>query len=377
MAKDKPVRLTDLIGLLNTHYPPGLAEDWDNVGLQVGDPTAEVSRVLICLDAEETTIKEAERVAAQLVISHHPLLYRPLKRLTPGDESGRAVFRAIRSGIAVFSAHTNLDRAADGLNDWLAARLGLEECVPLEEAQRGNFYKLVVFVPGGHEAELLEAVFAAGAGQVGKYDRCSFRCQGTGSFRGSEDTDPYIGQPGSMEETDEFRLETIVPADRLNKVVTRMLKAHPYEEVAYDLIPLANQRRDIGLGRIGRLASPLPLQQFAEQVRQQLQLPALRLVGDRQASISKVAVCGGSGISLLSEAIRQGADCLVTGDIKFHDAQRARAEGLALLDAGHFGTEHLMVTELAGRLRKALAERQLPVEIIEMTAEQDPFTVIC
>jgi dinuclear metal center YbgI/SA1388 family protein len=377
MAKGKTARLTDLLGLLNSLCPPGLAEEWDNVGLQVGDPAAEIQSILVCLDAEEIAIAEAERLGAQVVVSHHPLLYRPLKRLTPTDETGRVLFRAIRNGIAVVSVHTNLDRAADGLNDWLAERVGLIETRPLERPKSGSLYKLVVFVPTGHDIELMEALFSAGAGQLGAYDRCSFRTTGTGSFRGNDTTRPFIGRPGRFEETEELRLETIVPEDRLNKVLTRMRKAHPYEEVAYDLIPLANIPADTGLGRIGRLAIPLSLEAFATQVRERLQVPALRLVGEQRRPVSKVAVCGGSGGSLLGEAVRQGVDCLVTGDLKFHDAQRARAEGIAVIDAGHFGTEQLMVAELAGRLRKTFAERQLAIEIFEMTAEQDPFVTVC
>ena len=377
MVKEKIAHLSDLIGLLNQLCPPGLAEEWDNVGLQVGDPVAEVSRVLVCLDAEEIALAEAERIGAQVVISHHPLLHRPLKRLAPVDECGRVVFRAIRAGIAVVSAHTNLDRAVDGLNDWLAERVGLTEQQPLEPSASGKVFKLVVFVPAGHEIELMEALFAAGAGQIGAYDRCSFRSEGLGSFRASEGTTPFIGRVGHFEETAEFRLETIVPADRLNKVVARMLKVHPYEEVAYDLIPLANRRTEVGLGRIGRLAEPVSLKDFAAQVREGLQLTALRLVGEPQRMIRKVAVCGGSGISLLGEAIRQGADCLVTGDVKYHDAQRARAEGIALIDAGHFGTERLMIGELAKRLRRVIGEQHLSMDVCEMTAEQDPFLTVC
>jgi dinuclear metal center YbgI/SA1388 family protein len=283
----------------------------------------------------------------------------------------------VRGNIAIYSAHTNLDRATDGLNDWLAERLGLENCQPLEKPQTGNFYKLVVFVPHGHEAEVMDAIFAAGAGHIGQYDRCSFRTEGTGSFRGSDGTDPYLGQPGKYEEEGEFRLETVVPAVSLAKVVARMLKAHPYEEVAYDLIPLANQRTDIGLGRIGRLAEETSLQKFADLVREKLHVNAVRLVGEPEQKISKIAVCGGSGATMIGEALQQGADCLVTGDVKYHDAQRARAENLALIDAGHFGTEQFMVEELSLRLRQALGERQHEVEVIEMTAEQDPFVVVC
>jgi len=377
VAKQKMARLADLVGLLNSLYSPALAEDWDNVGLQVGDPVSEIKRILVCLDVEENSIQAALQQNAQLIISHHPLIFKPLKRLTPRDETGRVLFRAIRNEIAIYSAHTNLDRAVDGLNDWLAVRLGLEDCQPVEKPQKAGYYKLVVFVPHGHETELMDALFAAGAGHVGEYDHCSFRTAGTGSFRGNESTDPFIGQPGKHEEAEEYRLETIVPEACLAKVLARMFKTHPYEEVAYDLILLANTRNDIGLGRMGRLPEAISLQTFAEQVREQLDVAAVRLVGDTEQKIKKVAVCGGSGVSLLSEALRQGADCLVTGDVKYHDAQRARAEGLALIDAGHFGTEQLMVAGLSNRLRQALEERQLPVEVIEMTGEQDPFTTVC
>lgn len=376
MSRPKAVRLNEVLGLVNGLYPPSLAEEWDNVGLQVGDSSAPVEKVLICLDAEEAAIAKAQECGAQLVISHHPLIHRPLKRLTPTDETGRALFRAIRNDIAVVSAHTNLDRASDGLNDWLAERIGLENIAPLERLSGGELVKLVVYVPAGHEASVMDALFAAGAGRIGAYDRCSFRTFGTGSFRPGEGTDPFIGREGDTEEVEEFRLETILPQSLTGKVVTKMLKAHPYEEVAYDLIPLINARQDIGLGRIGRLANPLATEEFAALVKERLGVSTLRLAGTVQGPISKVAVCGGSGISLFSEAQRQGADCLVTGDVKYHDAQRARSEGLLLIDAGHFGTEQLMVAGLAERLRKASAERQLPLEIIEMRTESDPFTTV-
>jgi len=375
VVKQKTTHLSDIIGFLNQLCPPDLAEDWDNVGLQVGDATAEIDKILVCLDAEEIAIQEALRQRAQLIISHHPLIFRPIKRLTPTDMTGRVLFQAIKNNIAVVSAHTNLDRAADGLNDWLAERLGVLSAIPVEQPTTGNFYKLVVYVPLGHEMEVRDAVFAAGAGQIGAYDHCSFNSRGTGTFRGNQETQPFIGIPGEIEETEEVRLETIVPAPVLNKVVSRMLKVHPYEEVAYDLIPLANEHFQVGLGRVGQLKKTISLQQFAEQVKEKLQIPALKLVGDLDQKIGRVAVCGGTGMSIFSAAVRHGADCLVTADIKFHEAQRARAAGVALIDAGHFATEQIMVAELSGRLRKIFAEQQLKVEVIEMTAEQDPLVV--
>ena len=376
MAKAKPARITDVIGVLNQLCPPDLAEDWDNVGLQVGDPTVEVSKILLCLDAEEIAIAEAKRCGAQLIIAHHPLIFRALTRLSPLDMPGRILFQAIKENIAVASAHTNLDRAADGLNDWLAARLGLLDSKPLEKPKDGQLYKLVVYVPRGHEGAVMEAVFAAGAGHIGAYDRCSFRVSGTGSFRGSEDTVPFIGTAGEMEETEEVRLETIVPAASLTSVVNRMLKSHPYEEVAYDLIPLANQLSAVGLGRVGRLSQASSLRKFAEQVKTALNITSLRIVGHPDQKISKVAVCGGTGMSVYADAVRHGADCLVTGDIKFHEAQKARTEGMALIDAGHFATERIMVEELSRRLRAIFAERQFAIEVLELGTEEDPFVTL-
>ncbi len=375
MAKQKQVRVQDISGLINQLYPVALAEEWDNVGLQLGDPAAVVDRVLVCLDVEEKTIAYAEEVGAQLVLSHHPLIYRPLKKIVPGDGAGKAIFRALRQGIAVVSAHTNLDRAKEGLNDWLAARLGLQQTVPLEQSV-GDLLKLVVFVPLGHEEAVLEAIFTAGAGVAGNYDRCSFRTRGTGSFRGNAATSPFIGHPEEVTETEELRIETIFPAALATKVVAKLQKAHPYEEVAFDLYPLANQRSDVGLGRIGVLEKPLDLPAFANQVKQALGVEHLRLAGQCAGLVKKVAVCGGSGASLISNALRTGADCLVTGDIKYHDAQRARAEGLALIDAGHFGTEILMVQQLSAKLKRTLADQQWSLEIIEMSGEEDPFSWI-
>jgi hypothetical protein len=258
----------------------------------------------------------------------------------------------------------------------LAAHLELVDPVPLESPATNAYRKLVVFVPAGHETRVMDAMFAAGAGHIGAYDRCSFRTVGTGTFRGAADTDPFIGTPGVGEEVEELRLETIVPVALEQRVVERMIKAHPYEEVAYDLIPLANPHRSVGLGRVGRLAQPTTLGNFARRVKQLLEVPAVRLVGASDRAISKVAVCGGSGMTTYADAVRHGADCLVTGDIKFHEAQRARNDGVALIDAGHFGTEKIMIKELASRLTHLAADHHYQLEVFAMTAEQDPFITV-
>lgn len=374
MKKERIARIQDLVGLVHSLYPPALAEEWDNVGLQVGEPAAELRNVLVCLDPSEKALEAAAAVGAEAIVSHHPLLFRPLRSLTSVDETGRVVMGAVRAGIAVLCAHTNLDRGRNGLNDWLAARLGVTEAKPL--AAGGDLLKLVVFVPAGYENPVADALFAAGAGEVGRYDRCSFRSYGTGTFRPGPGTAPFLGRAGVTEAARELRLETILPRAAANRVVEKMIKAHPYEEVAYDLVPLANRRSDVGLGRIGRLEETLTLAEFARRVKDALAVNTLRLVGDPQARIGKVAVCGGSGSSLLAEAIRQGADVLVTGDVKYHEAQNAASQGIALIDAGHFATEHLMVTGLSALLQWEAEQKGLNLVFHKMKGESDPFQTI-
>lgn len=376
MKSERIVRIQDLLGLIHKLYPPALAEEWDNVGLQVGDPAAPLERILICLDPTEATLDAALASGAQALVSHHPLLFRPLRSLTPNDETGRILFRAVREGIAVIGAHTNLDRARDGLNDWLAAELGIVDAQPLDAGGEGGLVKLAVFVPAGHENQVAEALYASGAGRIGRYDQCSFRVEGTGTFRAGPGTRPFIGREGATEVVREIRLETVLPKELIGKAIPRMLKAHPYEEVAYDLLPLANPRPGVGLGRIGRLATPMALEAFAARVKQSLEISTLRLAGNPSGPVAKVAVCGGGGASLLREAARQGADALVTGDVKYHEARAAQSLGVALLDAGHFATERLMVRELAARLRALADSRGMNVTIIEAEGESDPFTTI-
>ncbi len=373
--KQRIIRIHDLVGLLNALYPPALAESWDNVGLQVGDPNAQLSKVLVCLDPSERALQAAVEQGAEALLCHHPLLVKPLQNLTPVDETGRILFAAVRQGVAILAAHTNLDRAGNGLNDWLAAALGVGECRPLLGGDE-QLLKLVVYVPAGYETKVADAMFRAGAGHIGNYDSCSFRRKGVGTFRAADGCSPFIGQVGERSSVRELRLETVVPRELLNRVVDRMVRAHPYEEVAYDLIPLANRREGIGLGRIGRLAQATTLAEFAATVKQALHVDALRVVGDDLAKVNKVAVCGGSGASLLNEAARQGADVLVTGDVKYHEALTADSKGLALIDAGHFGTERLMVGHLAEAMGQGAAARGLEIEFLEMQGEEDPFKTV-
>lgn len=374
MAK-KEQRITDLVGLLNQLYDPALAEEWDNVGLQVGDPNAPLDKVLVALDPCQAAVDAAREAGAQALVCHHPLLFRPLKRITPEDSVGQVVWTAVQAGVAIVAAHTNLDSAVEGLNSWLAERLGLRQSLPLQPAP-GDYLKLIVFTPAGHEEQVAAALFSAGAGQVGAYDHCSFRTRGEGTFRPGPATNPFIGEPGRMEMLEEVRLETIVPQRKLARVLEKMFKAHPYEEVAYDLVPLQNAVPGAGLGRIGRLEQALPLDDFVARVKAELGCQHVRLSGPEPATVSKVALCGGSGASLLHAAQRQGADVLVTGDVKYHDARQAEELGLVLIDAGHFATEILMVDAVVNALRQAAQTRQWEIEFIAFSGETEPFRTV-
>jgi dinuclear metal center YbgI/SA1388 family protein len=365
-------RIQDLVGLIHKLYAPELAEDWDNVGLQVGDPGGPLDRVMVALDPGLEAVEAARDAGAQALVTHHPLLFKPVKRLTPDDAVGKVLWTAVRDDVAIISAHTNLDCAVDGLNSWLAEKMGVEQAVPLQ-AVAGDYLKLVVFVPVGHEETVADALFSAGGGQIGAYDQCSFRSSGEGTFRPGPGTQPYIGTVGQREKTEEVRLETIIPKRKLLRVLEKMQKAHPYEEVAYDLLPLQNQVPGAGLGRIGKLAQQTTLGEFAARVKESLGCDHLRLIGADQMPVRKVALCGGSGAFLLQTAHRQGADVLVTGDVKYHEARQAEELGIALIDAGHFATEQLMIEQVTQSLQAAARQLNWGVAFEAYTGEEDPF----
>lgn len=365
-------RIQDLVGLIHRLYAPELAEDWDNVGLQVGDPGRPLHRVMVALDSGLEAVEAARDAGAQALVTHHPLLFKPVKRLTPDDAVGKVLWTAVRDDVAIISAHTNLDCAVDGLNSWLAQKIGVEQAIPLQ-AVAGDYLKLVVFVPVGHEDAVADALFSAGGGQIGAYDQVSFRSSGEGTFRPGPGAQPYIGTLGQREKTEEVRLETIVSKRKLPRVLEKMQKVHPYEEVAYDLLPLQNQVPGAGLGRIGRLAQQTSLGEFAARVKESLGCDHLRLIGADQMPVRKVALCGGSGAFLLQTAHRQGADVLLTGDVKYHEARQAEELGIALIDAGHFATEQLMIEQVTQSLQAAARQLNWGVAFEAYTGEEDPF----
>ncbi len=368
-------KTADIVGIINKMAPQALAEAWDNSGLQIGDPTAEVSRVMVALDPAPDVIDAAIAASCQLLVTHHPLIFKPLKSISTATPHGALIQKAIKGGVSIFSLHTNYDIADGGLNDLLADKIGLSRPVPLKVTTTRELVKLVVFVPIDQFELLRFALFPFTAPQ-GNYRDCSFAAEGVGTFTPLEGATPFSGTVGIPSQVHEERLELLIERAQLARAVKTLLAAHPYEEPAFDIYPLRNEGKKLVIGRIGRLAEPVTLAEYAARLKDILAAPALRYVGDPATPISKVALCSGSGASLLHEAARSGADLLVTGDVKYHDARDAADMGLALIDAGHFPTEIIMVHEMTRRLDRALISAgYTDCRVEACRVETDPFHI--
>jgi dinuclear metal center YbgI/SA1388 family protein len=345
-------------------YPPYIAEDWDNVGLQVGSNANPVKKIMVTLEADQEIVSEAIQQQIDLIITHHPLFFKPIKAINFDRPQGTLIKNLIQHNISLYAAHTNLDAGSTGLNQYLAEKLELQDITLLDASYHEKLYKLVVFVPEDFETRVRQSITDAGAGHIGKYSHCTFRQPGIGTFLPQKGSRPFIGQSGQLEEVAEIRLETIVPQPVLNKVLESLKTCHPYEEVAYDLYPLINQNLAYSPGRIGVLPEPMSLSRFCEHVKQKLAINALRVVGNDQDMINKIALVSGSGAGFINAASQNGCDLLLTGDVKYHEAKDAQALGLRVVDAGHQQMERLMAPLLADQLRAGCAAQGYEAEII-------------
>lgn len=342
------MRIKHITAALEAWAPRSLQEDYDNSGLHVGDPETEVGSALVCLDCTEAVVEEAARLGCGLIISHHPVIFRGLKSLSGGGYVERTILAAIKHGIALYAIHTNLDNVISGVNGEIAARLGLKN-VRVLDPKPGQLHKLVVFVPIDHADAVRDAIFRAGAGQVGGYDECSFTVGGMGTFRPGPDADPFMGERGVRELASEFRLEFIYPVHLERAVVAAMVGAHPYEEVAYDLVPLANTHPGVGSGLIGELEATMDEAAFLARVKEAFGLQVVRHTRLLGKGVKKVALCGGSGAFLIAKAKAAGADVYLTGDLKYHEFFEADGR-LVLADIGHYGSEQYTMNLIQRRL---------------------------
>ncbi len=369
------MKIRAILTELETWAPPALAETWDAPGLQVGNPDADCSGVLCCLDVTPEVCQEAIRRGANLIISHHPPLFTPLKVLDLRTSSGRLVELCLRNDLTVFSLHTNADKAPGGLNDYAARRLGLREVttLPVQEPQTGSgqVFKLVTFVPREYRKALLEALFLAGGGRIGAYEGCSFTSPGTGTFIPGEAASPVVGEKGKFNEVPEDRIEVLFTSESLMAGIAALRSSHPYEEPAFDIYPLTSPQSATGYVRVGRLIPALSWGDFLDRLRQAFDVTDYRVAGRPVDPVSRVALCTGSGASFLSQAA-EASEVYITGDLKYHEAQEAIARGLTVIDAGHFAMERIFSDLMVSWFSENGLRRE--IEVFKSTVEHDPFT---
>ena len=338
------MKVKDLITALEMLAPPSLQEGYDNAGLIIGDENADCKGVMISLDATEDVINDAIKNGCNLLVSHHPIIFSGLKRITGKNYVQKAVISAIKNDIALYAIHTNLDNITKGVNGMIANLLGLKKISAL--APKGDqFRKLYTFVPAADADKVRQAVFDAGGGHIGNYGECSFNAEGFGTFKGGMNTDPFVGKPGVLHRENEIKVEVIFPAWLQTRVITSLLAAHPYEEVAYDIIKLENSFSTIGSGVFGELENPLDETTFLKTVKQKFRLEMIRHTKFLNRDIKKVAICGGAGSFLVSSALVAGADIFITSDIKYHEFFDAN-DKIILADIGHYESEQFTINLL-------------------------------
>jgi dinuclear metal center YbgI/SA1388 family protein len=376
--------VADVTGWLEHFAPARLAEAWDNVGLLWGDPAQPLRRVMTCLTVTPTTADEAIDAQAGLIVSHHPVLFRAVKKVRADLPETGFLWHLARAGVAIASPHTALDNTSDGINDILCRRLGLVGVGPLRPLAEGarelvvapSSFKVVVFTPEADREAVSSAAFQAGAGRIGLYEECSFASPGEGTFFGTESANPSVGERGRRESVRELRLEVVCPAEKLAAVLAAIRARHSYEEPAIDVYPLheyqAGAIASSGGGRIGRLVERCRLGEFAEAVGRALGCAGVGMVGQPDREIERVAIACGAGDDFLGAAAAIGADVLLTGEARFHRAIEADALGIGLITAGHYATERLGVDELAGLIGQAFPD----LSVWASQAERDPIRLI-
>ena len=363
--------LKEILTRLAARWPLEWALPGDRVGLQVGHPDTVVDLILVALEVGEAVIEEARSLKAQLLLTHHPLLYHPVEVLRGDEPLGRLLTEVVKGDLAVASWHTNLDVAPGGVNDYLAQRLELTQVEVLEETGREYWCKLAVFVPGGYEDRVRRALADDRVGVIGDYSHCTFATPGQGTYIPLAGARPFAGTPGVLSRVQEVRLEILVPATRLAAALERLKAAHPYEEPAYDIYPLQNPGLPLGLGRVGQWPEPRPFAGVVAQVKELFGQQTIRLWGPAPEMVQRAAVCGGSGGDLIGQARARGAQVYITGEVRYHQAAPWAPAGPAVLEMGHFASEVVFVPEWARQLRQLFKEAGMALEV-RVAREESP-----
>ena len=337
LAENQRMKIADVVKYLESIAPPYLQESYDNSGLLTGDMEDEIRGVLICLDSTEDIIQEAIDTNCNLVVAHHPIVFSGLKKITGKNYVERVIIKAIKNNISIFACHTNLDNVQSGVNAKICEKLGLEN-IRILQPKENLLKKLVTFCPVEHAEKVRDAMFQAGAGQIGEYDLCSFNVEGKGTFRASEHANPFVGAKGEMHEEKEIRMELILPAYIEKQVLKALRDAHPYEEVAYYMTSISNPHQMVGSGMVGELQEPMDELVFLHYVKTSMKSGHIRHSPLLGRKVKRIAVCGGAGSFLLPQALQAGADVFVTADYKYH--QFFDADGKTIIaDIGHYESE--------------------------------------
>ncbi len=362
------MKVKDLVSAIDKFAPFFLQESYDNSGLQIGDSEEDITKIAVALEATKESVEFAIRNSANVLVTHHPLIFFPVKTVT--KRHNPVLFEALRNGLNIVSAHTNFDIAENGLNDYVGKMLGIRKTRPLKEANE-KVFKLAFYVPEDYADKVRSAVFEAGAGKIGNYDMASFNIRGEGTFRPMEGANPFIGEPYKLEHVNETKVETVVTQRNLGSVLNALLSSHPYEEPAYDIYEISLRHR-FGIGMLGTLEKETSLSDFAKFVRKKLSASYVKVTRSSEKPVKTVALCIGAGGSLLEDAARSGADVFVTGDITYHTAMRAKELGLNIIDAGHFNTEKFFPDVMLSLLKGSIEG----VEVVKFSDEEGPFQIL-
>ncbi len=346
------MKVADICQIIEEVAPLALCESYDNVGLLVGDPRMELRAVLLCIDVTEAVLDEALQKGCNMIVSHHPLIFRGVKSLTGKDAVQRCMIKAIKNDLAIYAAHTNIDAVLHGVSGRMAEKIGLLNTRILEPRSE-SLLKLVTFVPHSHADMLRQALFDAGAGNIGNYDCCSYNVEGYGSFRAGEQAQPFVGKKNEIHKEPELRIEVILPALRQAKIITALLHTHPYEEPAFDIYPLRNEWKQVGFGIVGDLKEPENEIDFLLRLKTVFRLKALRHSPLLAKPIQRVALCGGSGSFLLNRALDSKADIYISGDFKYHEFFNAENR-IVIADVGHFESEQFTTEIFYEAIRKKI-----------------------
>lgn len=370
------VKVKDIVSRFAEFAPPFMAEKGDPIGLQLGSLEAEVHKLMVTLDVRPEVVQEAVKNKVDFIFAHHPAMFKPVKQFDLADPQNRMYAELLKHNITVFAAHTNLDNANGGMNDWLAEKMNLKKTSILLPTQHEQMFKLAVFVPQKDASKMRTALGAVGAGQIGNYDNCSYSLEGVGRFQPNNQAHPTIGKKGSLTEVEEEKIEVVLPARKKSAVLKAMFAAHPYEEPVFDLFKIEELGQKYGMGRIGFLEEPQTVRQYAEFCKKIFKLQSLRVVSkEPDKKIERVAVLGGSGGKFYTEAQQQGAQLYVTGDISYHTGHDILASGLSALDPGHH-IESICKEKLLELFTKWNVENNWKLCLIASKLNTDPFMFI-